>query len=76
MRTAIVRFLRWLAVKLGGESDLDYRGRILNVIRRLPERGTRESYEQAIEAITPPAFAVEFEWPDRSTLVVKFRGGA
>lgn len=53
MRARLIRILLWLAEKLGYESDLDYRGLLLNVIRR-PQAwrsgGTRGAIEQAAPA--------------------------
>lgn len=75
--TTLPRFLRWLADKLGGETDLQLRGRMLGVVRSCrPANGTRHAVEDAILSATPAAIAVEFDWKrvERDeVLIVRFR---
>lgn len=59
----IARFLRWLADKCGGETDLDLRARALGIMRNgRPYNGTRGSIERAILDATAVPVAVRFDW--------------
>lgn len=76
------RALRWLADKLGGESDVDLRARVLGIYRGQHRTGTKQSLEAAIEQTitewSPVALQHEFAWHKRNeedVLMVRFFRG-
>lgn len=74
MRGAIVRFLRWLAVKLGGESDLDLLARTYGIVRLGPRVGTKDDIEFAIRAQLPTCLDPAIEWSeDGRTMTMRLR---
>lgn len=78
-RGTIVRALRWLIEKLGGEGDTELRARVLNMYARSRISGTRESFERAVSAVAPLGTDLEFIWDspvyrgDSTLFVVVFK---
>ena len=62
VRSALVRALRWLIDRLGGESDDALRARVMALYGRSLFMGSRESFERAISNAAPVGMALEFIW--------------
>lgn len=76
----LARFLRWLADKCGGESDLDLRARMMGLYRGGSRSVARADIERAIQGALPLAMTADFachmrEFLDgeKEVLVVRFR---
>jgi hypothetical protein len=62
VRAAVVRFLRWLIDRLGGESDTELHARVLRMHARSQVSGTRESIERAVCGELPLGSSADFIW--------------
>jgi hypothetical protein len=62
VRRLLAKLLRRVLSWLGEESDLEYRGRILNVLRRQTGIGSAADVEHAIQNALPVGAAVKLEW--------------